>query len=210
MATKVFLVRHGATLWNKEKRAQGHADIDLNDEGHKQAAAVATELAHHHLDAVYSSDLKRALDTATAIAAAHGLEVQIDPDLREIDQGDWEGLTTDEIRARWPDLWGPNRHYNARPGGESPQQVKTRALRALGRAVEAHPDGTIAVVSHGGTIRWLSAEALGYDDYRSRRIRGLGNGAVVSVDAELAGDHLVLSNLTRLDGNTTDLDDPND
>ena len=210
MTTQVFLVRHGATKWNKEKRAQGHADIDLNEAGHKQAAAVATELAHIDLDAVYSSDLKRALDTATAIAHAQGLEVHIDKDLREIDQGEWEGLTTDEIRARWPELWGPNRHYNARPGGESPQQVRERALAALTRAVEANPDGKIAIVSHGGTIRWLSAEALGYDDYRSRRIRGLGNGAMVSIDAELDGDRVVVGNLTRLDGNTTDLDDPND
>ena len=210
MTTKVYLVRHGATDWNKEKRAQGHADIDLNHEGYKQAAAVATELAHSDLDAVYSSDLKRALDTATAIAAAHGLQVQIDKDLREIDQGEWEGLTADEIRDRWPDLWGPNRHFNARPGGESPQQVRRRALAALERAVEANADGAIAIVSHGGTIRWLSAEVLGFDDYRSRRIRGLGNGAVVSIDAERDGDRLVLGNLTRLDGNTTDLDDPND
>src|SRR5687768_10150330 len=208
--TKVFLVRHGATLWNIEKRAQGHADIDLNDEGRKQAAAVATELAHEKLSAVYSSDLKRAFDTASAIAASHGLDVIVDPDLREIDQGEWEGLTTDEIQARWPDLWGPNRHYNARPGGESPQQVKKRSLAALGRAVAANPDSAIAVVSHGGTIRWLSAEALGYDDYRSRRIRGLGNGAVVCLDAHLDGELLVLGNLARLDGNTTDLDDPND
>ena len=208
--TRVFLVRHGATDWNKEKRAQGHADIDLNYDGHKQAAAVATELAHEHLVAVYSSDLKRARDTAVAIASAHGLEVQIDPDLREIDQGDWEGLTTDEIRTKWPDLWGPNRHYNARPGGESPQQVKSRSLRALRRAVEAHPEGAIVVVSHGGTIRWLSAEALGFDDYRSRRIRGVGNGAVVCLAAQVADDRLVLSDLARLDGNTTDLDDPND
>ena len=210
MTTKVFLVRHGATSWNKEKRAQGHADIDLNEEGHKQAAAVATELAHIDLDAVYSSDLKRAVDTASAIAAAHGLPVQIDKDFREIDQGEWEGLTTDEIRERWPDLWGPDRHYNARPGGESPQQVRERALAALDRAVEANPNAKIAIISHGGTIRWLSAEALGYDDYRSRRIRGLGNGAMVSIDAERDGGRVVLGNLTRLDGNTTDLDDPND
>lgn len=208
--TQVFLVRHGATDWNKEKRAQGHADIDLNADGHKQAAAVATELAHEHIDAVYSSDLKRARDTAVAIASAQGLEVQVDPDLREIDQGDWEGLTTDEIRTRWPDLWGPNRHYNARPGGESPQQVKSRSLRALRRAVEAHPEGAIVVVSHGGTIRWLSAEALGFDDYRSRSIRGVGNGAVVCLAAQVTDGRLVLSDLARLDGNTTDLDDPND
>ena len=210
MTTKIFLVRHGATKWNLEKRAQGHADIDLNEEGHRQAAAVATELARTELGAVYSSDLKRAMDTARAIADTHGLEVQVDKDFREIDQGEWEGLTADEIRRRWPDQWGPNRHYNQRPGGESPQEVRKRALEALARAVKENRDEAIAVVSHGGTIRWISAEALGYDDYRSRRIRGLGNGAVVCMDASLDGDRLVLGNLARLDGNTTDLDDPND
>jgi len=208
--TMVFLVRHGATAWNLEKRAQGHADIELNDEGRRQAIHVANELTHEQIDAVYASDLKRARDTGTAIAAAHGLEVQTDPDFREIDQGDWEGLTTEEIRGRWPDLWGPNRHYNTRPGGESPLQVRTRALAALARVVEAHPGGRIVVVSHGGTIRWISAEALGYDDYRSRRIRGLGNGAVVSMSALVDDGRLVLSDFARLDGNTTDLDDPND
>jgi broad specificity phosphatase PhoE len=208
--TKVFLVRHGATDWNIEKRAQGHADIDLNDEGRRQAAGAAQELTHHDIDAVYSSDLKRAMDTAGPIAAAKGLKVEVDKDFREIDQGEWEGLTTDEISARWPDLWGPNRHYNTRPGGESPQQVRERSLAALARAVAAHPDGAIVVVSHGGTIRWISAEALGFDDYRSRRIRGLGNGAVVCLDAHMEGERLVLGNVSRLDGNTTDLDDPND
>jgi alpha-ribazole phosphatase len=208
--TKVFLVRHGATAWNHEKRAQGHADIELNEDGHKQAVHVADKLAHEAVDAVYASDLKRALDTGAAIAAAHGLELRTDPDFREIDQGEWEGLTTGEIKERWPELWGPNRHYNSRPGGESPLQVRTRALAALQRAVRAHPGGTIVIVSHGGTIRWISAEALGYDDYRSRRIRGLGNGAVVRMQAHLDGDHLVLGDFARLDGNTTDLDDPND
>jgi broad specificity phosphatase PhoE len=76
--------------------------------------------------------------------------------------------------------------------------------------VEAHPVGTVVVVSHGGTIRWLSAEALGFDDRRAARIRGLGNGAVVSIDAHLDDGALVLENLVRLDGNTPDLDDPND
>ena len=210
MTTKVYLVRHGATEWNQTKRAQGHADIPLSQAGRRQASAIASELAHFELDAVYSSDLERALDTAAPIAAAHGLEVHVDPGFREIDQGEWEGLTTDEIKERWPDLWVPKRHYCPRPGGESPQQVRERALAALTRAVKANPDGAIAVVSHGGTIRWISAEALGYDDYRSRRIRGLGNGAAVSMDASLQGDGLVLENFSRLDGNTTDLDDPND
>ncbi len=78
------------------------------------------------------------------------------------------------------------------------------------RVVSGHPDGIAAIVSHGGTIRWIAAEALGYDDKRSARIRGLGNGGVVSIGARLEGDELILDDLTRLDGNTPDLDDPND
>lgn len=208
--TTIYLVRHGATEWNHDKRAQGHADIDLDAEGHRQAVAIAQDLAHLPVDAVYSSDLKRAVDTARPIAETHGLEVQIDPSFREIDQGEWTGLHVDEIQKRWPGLWGPARHYTARPGGESPQQVRERALAAVKRVVSGHPDGMAAIVSHGGTIRWIAAEALGYDDKRSARIRGLGNGGVVSIRGRLEGDELILDDLTRLDGNTPDLDDPND
>ncbi|MFN2526210.1 MAG: histidine phosphatase family protein [Actinomycetota bacterium] len=208
---RLFLVRHGATDWNVTKRAQGQADIELNDAGRKQAVATAQELAHlEDVKAVYSSDMKRALATAKVIADGHGVEVMTDPDLREIDQGEWTGLTVEEIKMGWPELWGPARHYNTRPGGESPAQVRKRALEALARIVAQHPEGSVIVVSHGGTIRWLSAEALGYDERRSARIRGLGNGAVVVMSAELDDRRVVLSDLVRLDGNTTDLDDPND
>lgn len=208
--TTLYLVRHGATEWNHSKRAQGQADIALNDTGYRQAIATAEELSHVPIEAVYASDLQRAYKTAEPIAQTHGLEVETDLAFREIDQGEWEGLHVDEIRRRWPELWGPARHYSTRPGGESPAQVRTRALEGLERIVRAHPEGNVVVVSHGGTIRWLSAEALGYDDRRSARIRGLGNGAVVRVTAEIAGRRLVLRDLERLDGNTTDLDDPND
>ena len=208
--TAVLLVRHGATEWNHTKRAQGHADIELSEDGRRQAAHVASEFAGLDIAAVYSSDLRRALDTAGAIAAAHDLEVVADADFREIDQGEWEGLPIDEIKRRWPELWGPARHFTQRPGGESPQQVRARALAALRRVVEAHPGETVVIVTHGGTIRWLSAEALGFDDRRAARIRGLGNGAAVSFSARLDDGRLVLEDLVRLDGNTTDLDDPND
>jgi broad specificity phosphatase PhoE len=208
--TRIFLIRHGATEWNRAKRAQGHADIDLNDEGRAQVAASAHTLAAEDFVAVYSSDLRRSLDTARAIAEPHGLQVVADPDLREVDQGEWTGLHVDEIARRWPDLWGDNRHHTTRPGGEGPQEVRKRALAALARIVEAHPEGSVAVVSHGGTIRWISAEALGYDDRASARIRGVGNGGIVSLQAALQDGALVLSDLHRLDGAATDLDDPND
>ncbi len=208
--TTVYLVRHGATDWNIDKRAQGTADIPLNEAGRQQAVHTATELENVDIDAVYSSDLQRARATALAIAARHGLEVIEDPNFREIDQGEWTGLPVDEIKKRWPELWGPARHFNARPGGESPHQVRARALEALRRVLAAHPDGSVVIVSHGGTIRWLSAEVLGYDDRRSARIRGLGNGGIVSFEAKLDNGSLHLADLQRLDGATPDLDDPND
>lgn len=208
--TTVYLVRHGATDWNLHKRAQGQADIPLDDKGRLQALDVAKQLATFDIRAVYSSDLQRAVDTAEPIAHARGVEAITDPDLREIDQGEWTGLPVAEIERRWPELWGVARHYNARPGGESPRQVRERALRALRRAVEANPEGSIVVVSHGGTIRWLCAEAIGYDDRASARLRGVGNGGIVSIKAEVEDDELVLWDLERLDGATPDLDDPND
>ena len=208
--TTIYLVRHGATEWNHSKRAQGQADIDLNEDGRLQALNVAKEFSRVPLDGVYASDMKRAIDTARPIAETHSLEVVTDPDLREIDQGEWEGLHVDEIRRRWPDLWGPARHYSTRPGGESPQEVRARALAAVKRITGAHPDGCALLVSHGGTIRWIAAEALGYDDRRSARIRGLGNGQAVSIEARLEDGKLELGGLKRLDGNTPDLDDPND
>lgn len=208
--TIVYLVRHGQTEWNSSKRAQGQADIALDARGHEQAIAAAFELSRTKIDGVYSSDLMRAVDTARPIAESHGLEVQVMPEFREIDQGEWEGLHVDEIKERWPDLWGPARHYSARPGGESPQQVRKRALEGLAKVVSEHPEGDVAIVSHGGTIRWLAAEALGYDDKRSARIRGLGNGQMVRIEGRLEDGDLHLGNLVRLDGATPDLDDPND
>ncbi|MGH2778511.1 MAG: histidine phosphatase family protein [Actinomycetota bacterium] len=207
--TRIFLVRHGETEWNATRRAQGQADIPLNDAGRSQASAAAAQLDGVELSAVYSSDLSRAVDTARPIAEARGLSVEIDPAFREIDQGEWEGLVTEEIHRRWPDLWGPARHWSQRPGGESPEQVQKRALEGLARVVERHPRGQVAVVSHGGTIRWLAAHALGYDMAGSARIRGLGNGGAVAIDARLDDGALELGNLTRLDGKDADLDDPN-
>jgi alpha-ribazole phosphatase len=208
--TRIILVRHGETDWNHLKLAQGHADVELNEAGRAQAREVAGALSEESIHAVYSSDLRRAVDTAHAIAAGRGLDVQVDRAFREIDQGDWEGLHVDEIRRRWPDLWGPARHHRSRPGGESPAEVRRRALAGLRRVIEERPDQTVVVVTHGGTIRWISAEALGYDDIRSATIRGVGNGGIVSFDARIENGRLRLTDLERMDRATTDLEDPND
>ncbi len=207
--TKIYLVRHGATDWNVNKRAQGQADVPMNTLGYQQAEEAADRLEGEGIDAVYASDLQRASETAKAIARRFGLEVNLDERLREIDQGDWTGLTPTEIVERWPDQWGMARHYTARPGGETPHEVRVRALAALTDIVRAHPDEEVVVSSHGGTIRWIAAETLGYDDKLSSGIRGVGNGGIVSIEAEPQGDGIALSTLVRLDGKTIELDDPN-
>jgi broad specificity phosphatase PhoE len=207
--TRVVLVRHGETEWNAHKRAQGQADVALSPRGREQAKETAGRLSDLHVDAVYSSDLSRAVETARAIAEVHGLDVEEDPAFREIDQGEWTGLTVAEIKQRWPERWGPARHFSARPGGESPQQVRRRALEGLRRVVERYPQGTVVIASHGGTIRWISAETLGYDDRQSAHLRGLSNGGVVSIDARLDSSGLVLSGLERMDRASPDMDDPN-
>jgi probable phosphoglycerate mutase len=207
--TKIYLVRHGATDWNVNKRAQGQADVPMNTLGYAQAEEAADRLEDEDIAAVYASDSQRASETAKAIARRHGLEIEVDPRLREIDQGDWTGLTPAEISERWPDQWGMARHYTPRPNGETPQQVRSRSLAALTDIVRAHPDVEIVVTSHGGTIRWIAAETLGFDDEHSAAIRGLSNGGIVSIEGRLADGRLALSNLVRLDGKTPELDDPN-
>ncbi len=202
-------MRHGATDWNRARLAQGQADIPLNRKGRRQAREAAAALSMYGIDAVYASDLARAVDTARPIAAEHRLEVVTDPGFREIDQGDWEGVHTDEIRRRWPELWGSARHVNRRPGGESPEEVTERALSALRRVLDAHPSGTVAIVSHGGTIRWIVATAKGYGVAGSHQLRGLSNGGVIALEAEPDAGGIRFGGVERLDGASPDLDDPN-
>lgn len=205
---RVYLVRHGETDWNAQERAQGQIDVPLNERGRAQARRVAEELKDVPVGAVYSSDLRRAADTAAEIAAVHGLEVRLDPDLREIHQGEWQGLTNSEIAARWPDLW--ERRFSARrPGGECPREVLERALGALARVASAHPGEHVVVVSHGATIRWLVAHALGRETSGPGRVPGLSNGGVIVLDVGLEAGRPHLSNVVRLDGRSPDPEDPN-
>jgi probable phosphoglycerate mutase len=144
----LLLARHGETDWNLGRRVQGHTDIPLNATGIAQAHALADELAWEPIVAVYSSDLSRALETAGAVAARHGLPVSVDPDLREKNFGSWEGLTDTEIRERFPDAkrgaWGD---------AETTEAVAERVGTALARIGEAHRNGLVLVVSHGGPLR---------------------------------------------------------
>jgi broad specificity phosphatase PhoE len=151
--TTLLLVRHGETDWNRELRIQGSSDTELNETGRAQARALAQELESQRVDAVYSSDLRRARETAELVAAGHEVVVRLDPDLRERSFGSWEGLTRSEIAERFPDL----EHHD----GETDEQVRGRVLAAIGRIVAAHPGEEVLVVSHGGALNALWHHAFG-------------------------------------------------
>lgn len=156
---RVWFVRHGETEWNRTKRYQGHSDIALNERGRRQAQEAAQALAAEPLQAVYSSDLVRAVETARAVAAPHGLEVRTLPGLRELHFGLWEGLRYEEIMARWPEQL--QQLYDHPESGEAPEgegfaALAGRAWAALADISRRHgPDEAVAVVAHGGTIRVL-------------------------------------------------------
>jgi probable phosphoglycerate mutase len=145
--TTILLIRHGETDWNREGRWQGWADPPLNETGRAQAVALAKRLASERVDAVYSSDLRRAFETAEPVAAAHGLPIVADRGLREIDVGSWSGLTHPEIAERFPD--------GGRPDGETPAQHSARVLETVSRIALDHPGERIAILAHGGCVRAL-------------------------------------------------------
>jgi broad specificity phosphatase PhoE len=143
--TTLLVARHGETDWNREGRWQGWADPPLNDLGREQARELAEQLRGIPFDAVYSSDLRRAHETAEIVAAPHAVPVVVDPELREIDVGSWSGLTRAEISERFPG--------GTRPDGETHEEHAARVRAAVTRIAREHPGGRILVVTHGGTIR---------------------------------------------------------
>jgi probable phosphoglycerate mutase len=184
--TTILLVRHCETDWNRERRWQGHADPPVNEAGRRQALELAVHLAGTELDAVYSSDLRRARETAEVIATGRGLPLTTDPALREIDVGEWSGLTSAEIEARFPD--GYRRHAEGGDGwehGETHAAMSRRVVGAVERIAAAHDGGQVLCVLHGGTIRALLAHAAGVDLAEHRRTHpGPVNGSVARIAVE--------------------------
>jgi alpha-ribazole phosphatase len=142
---------------------QGHTDTELSPLGVEQARLVAERLAQEKIAGVYASDLSRAYQTAEHIAAKHNLPVQVMTEFREIKFGEWEGLTHEGITAKWPQIisrFFTHTDETEIPGGETFSQLKERAVRAVNHVVSRHPDETVVVVSHGGTIRTILCAAL--------------------------------------------------
>lgn len=151
-ARRMLIWRHGRTIWNLEGRAQGQADMPLDEVGVEQARRAAPLVAAYQPAAIVASDLSRAAATAAELAAVTGLPIAYDPDLREIDVGEWAGLTRDELLERWPREMARLEAGEdvRRPGGETVDEVAERAAKGLLRAAESVPDGaTVAVATHG-------------------------------------------------------------
>ncbi|MFN9745063.1 MAG: histidine phosphatase family protein [Betaproteobacteria bacterium] len=162
--THVFALRHGQTAYNATQRLQGQLDIGLDDTGRWQAARLAAALADAGLVAVHASDLARARDTATAVAAACGLGLQTHAALRERHFGVLEGLSHAEIEERFPDdarRWRQRDPGFGPGGGESPEAFSARCVAAFTRLAQAHPGQTIAIVAHGGVLDCLYRAASG-------------------------------------------------
>ena len=160
--TALLLIRHAESSWNAADRWQGHGDPPLSDRGRAQANALARELARETIDVLVSSDLRRAAETAAILGKARGLRPESTPRLRELDLGDWEGLTRDQIERTAGDAL---RRFDAgdldvRPGGgENLRELAQRAFSVVSELVDAHPGRHLTVVTHLGVIRALLGEA---------------------------------------------------
>ncbi|TQN32336.1 putative phosphoglycerate mutase [Haloactinospora alba] len=169
---RIICWRHGQTSWNAEKRFQGQTDIPLDGRGQAQAAHAARLLARLRPDAIISSDLRRAADTAERLAEQLGTPVERDKRLRERNGGPWEGLTMSEIRASWPEEYT----RMAIPGGEDLETVGERMRDAIERGLETVPDGgLLAVVSHGASLRAAINRLLGLAPEQREVLGPLGN-----------------------------------
>jgi broad specificity phosphatase PhoE len=169
----LYLIRHGETTWNVEGRYQGQLDPPLTKRGCQQAEITATRLATIGFEAIYSSDLTRAYQTALPLAAKIGLPIQQDARLREIDQGEWQGVLINDIRAQWPQAlyrWEHVPWQGGPPGGERLEQLQTRVFAAIDEIVARHPQGIVAVFSHKLPIALLK---IRYQQYPASEIWSL-------------------------------------
>jgi broad specificity phosphatase PhoE len=195
----ILLVRHGETDDNKALVFQGQRGRGLNAHGREQAALLAARLEGglaraSRPTALYSSDLQRARETAEILGGALGLEATLDADLRECHLGAWEGLSHDEIAARFPDefaAWRAGRDLK-RGGGESYAELGFRVTRAVDRIAAAHAGGTALVVSHGAALKTFAARVLRVPTEGMRAFRVQANTGVSVVERDVEGSYRLL------------------
>jgi len=171
--TEIILVRHGETEWNVEEVFRGRIDIELNQTGIKQAKLLAEYLADLKIDAIYSSPLRRALKTAELIAGYHKLDVEIVPELIDMDFGKWQGLSLQEVRDKYKELyaeWVSHPDKVKIPAGESLDGVRKRAISVVSDVI-ARYEGTVVLVAHRVVNKVLICALLGLDNSHFWNIR---------------------------------------
>jgi len=206
---KLILIRHGRTEWNVQGRVQGRTDIPLDVVGRTQAEAIAKRLSAEKLNAIYTSPLSRAYDTASAIAAHHTCGIRKTEELTEIRFGEWEGKTAKELEERYADLW-QDWNWILHPdicrkmGAESAEEILQRALAALNRAFsENDKDAVVAYVSDTMPIKLLSAHLMGLPASKIRRMK-LANCSYTEISVSEAdhGELWVWNDTCHLKGET--------
>jgi len=159
MGIKIFLIRHGQTLWNKEERYLGDEDIELTPEGIQQAKLAAKYLSEVNLSNIYSSPLKRAIDTAAFINDGRKIEVIVRENLKEANFGEWEGIRYNRMAEEFRDdytRWLKDPYNNSPTGGESFKMVQERAVKEIDNIIKENEDNSkVVVVTHGGVIASL-------------------------------------------------------
>ena len=170
----LYLIRHGQTDWNCERRCQGFTDSELNAAGRAQAELLGRHFSKLKLEAIYSSTLRRALDTAQVIARYHDAPVKPSDAFRELNQGEFEGLTLSELFSQHSDFlerWVKDPADLTLPGGESMREVQERAWAALSEIISAHPVGNVVVVAHNLCNLALLCRIMKLDLSNFRRLR---------------------------------------
>jgi phosphoserine phosphatase len=203
MATKIILIRHGETIWNKQKKCQGFSDIPLNETGKEQAMLLGQALKSVSFSAVYSSDLARAKSTGDEIAGQHNMKVMTDARFRELNQGDLEGQSLSDLLADHPGIlkkWLENPADVQMPGGESMRSLQKRAVVALQDIIDNHPDEIVAVVAHNLCILSIICHSIKLDLNNFRRLK-MDNASISVLEHSGSGLSLITINDTHHLGN---------
>ena len=189
--SRLLLWRHGRTEWNLESRAQGHADVELDEVGHQQAATAAEYLATLQPAALWSSDLARARQTAAYLERLTGLSAKLDERLREFDVGARQGMTLEEFAEQFPeehDAWTDGDYSVAVPGAEDSADVRRRLRPALTEFLSSLGDGeTGVVVTHGAALKVAVSLLLGWPAETERQLRGVDNCAWATLEQRAGG-----------------------
>jgi broad specificity phosphatase PhoE len=197
MITKILFVRHGQTDWNVKGKWQGHADVPLNETGKSQAAALAKRLQGWPISAIVTSDLQRCVQTAQPIGEAVGLEPKPDPIWRERDVGAFSGLTGDEAKKAFPEIWAnAQRGMVDPPNGEGYLDLRKRGIAAYEKVLADYPGKMVVVVSHGGLLHTLIAQLIEIPEDKYGRISKRGNTGLSIVEVKEDIPRLVLLNDT--------------